>query len=65
MAGFLAFEWIRTHEASLDVCRDTGLARPIATWAVGVHGRPICRWREEDSPHATGATAHPMLCASV
>lgn len=53
MTGFLAFEWLRTHEASFKVRRDVGLDRPrlIAAWEVGTDGRPVCRWKEEDSPH--------------
>lgn len=53
MTGFLANVWLRTHQASFDLRRDAGIARPrlVAVWEIGSEGRPVCRWKEEDNPH--------------
>ena len=68
MTGFLANEWLRTHQASFDLRRGTGLERPrlVAVWSVGPEGRPVCRWsvssrNDEDDPHRQGSAPEPAL----
>jgi hypothetical protein len=53
MTGFLNLDQLRAHAAPMDRWPDRGGAPPrprlVAQWECASDGRPICRWRIDDS----------------